>query len=291
VLRLARRAGAQAVVLECMALDPVLQDVSERDIVRATIGVITNVRRDHTEVMGRSVEAIAETLANTIPAHAVLVHGETRCASILEARAARVGTRVVRATPPGAVESWDWIEEARAIALAVCAHLGIREEVARRGMTRAPLDPGAFRAGTVAGASGEVRWMDASAANDPDSLNRLVAASVSAPGCAPGASSPTAPDLVVYNHRSDRGPRLADFATHDSMLAATGRLVITGERPALTLSRRLARIRAGRTIEFVPPCRLSKWLKDNVRVGTVVFCGNTRGLKVTTVLEEMASRG
>ena len=33
------------------------------------------------------------------------------------------------------------------------------------------------------------------------------------------------------------------------------------------------------------------WLKDNLRGGTVVFCGNTRGLDVASVLEEARSRG
>ena len=56
-----------------MALEPHLQEVSERVMVRSTIGVITNVRPDHFEVMGRSLDRVAQALSGTIPAAAVLV--------------------------------------------------------------------------------------------------------------------------------------------------------------------------------------------------------------------------
>ena len=79
LLRLARRSGARAAVVECMAIDPFLQRVTEREMIRATIGVITNVRLDHTEVMGPDRPSIAAALANTIPAGGVLVTGPAQC--------------------------------------------------------------------------------------------------------------------------------------------------------------------------------------------------------------------
>ena len=69
--RHARRLGARAMVVECMAIDPVLQHATERQMIRATIGVITNVRLDHTEAMGRDLETIALSLSNTIPERGV----------------------------------------------------------------------------------------------------------------------------------------------------------------------------------------------------------------------------
>jgi hypothetical protein len=58
-IALAARRRADVVVLECMAIHPELQWVSERRMVRATVGVMTNVRLDHMEVMGQTREAVA----------------------------------------------------------------------------------------------------------------------------------------------------------------------------------------------------------------------------------------
>ena len=50
-----------------MAIRPELGRVSETRMVRSTVGVITNVRPDHLEVMGPTVIEVAEGLARTIP--------------------------------------------------------------------------------------------------------------------------------------------------------------------------------------------------------------------------------
>ncbi len=71
----AARENANALVIECMALDPTLQQVCEHSMVHATIGVITNARPDHLEVMGETLDSVAETLSQTIPAAGVLITG------------------------------------------------------------------------------------------------------------------------------------------------------------------------------------------------------------------------
>ena len=48
-----------------MAVDPALQAVSQHRMVRADIGVITNVRLDHTAEMGPTLEEICELLQMT----------------------------------------------------------------------------------------------------------------------------------------------------------------------------------------------------------------------------------
>jgi poly-gamma-glutamate synthase PgsB/CapB len=73
VIRRADKLGVDAIVLECMALDPVLQFVSETKLIRSTIGVITNVRPDHFEVMGDNLDNVAEALSHTIPLNGTLV--------------------------------------------------------------------------------------------------------------------------------------------------------------------------------------------------------------------------
>jgi gamma-polyglutamate synthase len=281
-LRRAQRLGARAAVVECMALDPVLQGVSEREMVRATIGVMTNVRLDHQEVMGRDLETIAETLSNTIPAGGVLVIGASGPADVFRRRSQLLGTRVVvaDAAAGGAANGREtWMADNVAIALAVTRELGIDDAVALRGFQRAPLDPGSVRQGAVALPGGTVAWIDATAANDPESLALLL-----------GAEGHGRPSVLVYNHRDDRVTRLVTFAAQSGEFRRAARLVITGARPPRSVWQRLARLGRTEAADFVAARALPAWLRAHGRGSTVTFCGNARGLDVPRLLEEAASR-
>jgi poly-gamma-glutamate synthase PgsB/CapB len=293
LLRLARRSGARAVVVECMAIDPFLQRVTEREMIRATIGVITNVRLDHTEVMGPDLPSIAAALANTVPAGGVLVIGPAQCPPLLRQRAEEVGARVVVAGAnggrDGAPGGERWFGDDLSIAFAVTRELGIDDAVAQRGFARAPRDPGAARQGSAALRGGEIRWLDATAANDPESLDLLL--DEFGPWREERDERTAArARIVVYHHREDRAPRLGCFADHSRAVAACGHLVVTGARPPLTLWRRLARKRPPGGVAFVAAADLPEWLADRASA-VVVFCGNTRGLVVPRLLEEAATRG
>ncbi len=294
LVRAARRTGARAAVIECMAIDPLLQHVTERQMIRATIGVITNVRLDHTEVMGPDPASVAAALANIVPARGVLVVGPSDFTPLFRQRAEAAGTRVVVADAdrdgpkaPGLHEPW--LREDRAIALAVTRELGIDDAVAERGFERAPQDPGAARRGRARLRLGEVPWLDATAANDPDSLALLL--EDFAPWLeAAGVDAAERPRVLVYHHRADRGPRLECFADHSAALASSDYLVVSGARPPLTAWHRLGRIRAGRGLAFVPTPDLAGWLATHAATA-LVFCGNTRGLDVPRLFEEAATRG
>ena len=293
LLRLARRSGARAAVVECMALDPCLQQVTEREMIRSTIGVITNVRLDHTEVMGPDRLSIADALANTVPAGGVLVTGPSQGAPPFRRRADVAGTRVVEAVADagrdGAPGGERWLGEDLAIALAVTRELGIDDAVAQRGFAKAPQDPGATRRGCATLRGGEIRWLDATAANDPESLDLLLEEfgpwreAVDQRTAGPAR-------IVVYHHRDDRVPRLDCFANHSRAFAAADNLIVSGARPPLTVWRRLARKRSAGGLAFVAAADLPGWLSARAPA-TVVFCGNTRGLVVPRLLEEAATRG
>jgi poly-gamma-glutamate synthase PgsB/CapB len=293
LLRLARRSGARAAVVECMALDPFLQQVTEREMIRSTIGVITNVRLDHTDVMGPDLPSIAAVLANTVPAGGVLVAGPSAFAPPIRQTAAAVGTRVVETAPDtgrdGAQRGERWLREDVALALAVTRELGIEDAVAHRGFARAPQDPGAARHGRAVLRRGVIRWLDATAANDPESLDLLLeefgpwheAMDERADGRA---------RVVVYHHRDDRAARLGCFADHARAFAVSDHVIVTGARPPLSVWRRLVRERPAGGATFVASADLPDWLAARASA-TVVFCGNTRGLVVPRLLEEAAARG
>ena len=311
LMRRARRLGAKAVVVECMALDPELQWVSEREMLRASIGVITNVRRDHEEVMGRDLDSIAATLANTIPRQAVVVSGDDRYAALFGARAEKVGTRLVSASRPTQGPAPDerrssprasastqvparWLEEDAEIAMAVARELGIDEETARRGFSRAPRDPGAASSGVLDLPARRLRWLDATAANDPDSLERLMddaGAATHSAGDGPVPADWRTRPVLVYNHRHDRGPRLLTFARHAEALRTADSVIVTGARPAWTAWRGLLRARPAGETAYVAPGALARRLSQLPADAQVVFCGNTRGFDLPRLLREVSTDG
>ncbi|MBI9010849.1 MAG: hypothetical protein JEZ08_01365 [Clostridiales bacterium] len=72
----ASKSGSDALIIECMALRPESQKVSEQ-ILRSDIGIISNVRTDHLEVMGLTHQDIKETLRLMTPKHGILIEGDT----------------------------------------------------------------------------------------------------------------------------------------------------------------------------------------------------------------------
>jgi poly-gamma-glutamate synthase PgsB/CapB len=283
LLRTARHAGARAVVAECMALEPELQWTSEHQMIRATLGVITNVRVDHTDVMGSTLSQIASTLANTVPSGGVLVLGEDTFLSLFETQTARLGSRLVRATQavpakvPAGTDLPAWLAENERTAIAVTRELGIPDETALAGFRLAPADPGAAREGRLVLAGASLAWIDATAANDPDSFDRLTPQRA----------------VLVYNHRHDRGVRLSCFAERSAAWASADHVLITGDRPAALQWPTLHRRRAGRPVEFVGKQALRQRLVAiaghsvvAARSACLVFCGNTKGLNVARVLAE-----
>jgi poly-gamma-glutamate synthase PgsB/CapB len=204
-LRRAARVEADAVVVECMAIQPALQRLLAERIVQPTITVITNVRDDHLEEMGPSLEDVAASFAGALPRAGLVVTSEGPFTELLSRETARRGSRFVLASPI-ALDGCPWEEENTAQAAAVAAALGISEAAARLGMRSARADLGAFRLMRLA-VSGDKRLViaDAFAANDPTSTAAIIEG-LRASGQLPG------PLTAVYNHRRDRLPRALRFA-------------------------------------------------------------------------------
>ncbi len=65
--------GANAIVSECMAVNPDYQIIFQEELLQANIGVIVNVLEDHMDVMGPTLDEIAEAFTATIPYNGHLV--------------------------------------------------------------------------------------------------------------------------------------------------------------------------------------------------------------------------
>lgn len=182
-LRIFRRAAAEradAIVLECMAVRPDLQWTCEHHIVGATIGVITNVRPDHLEVMGPRMEDVAQSLACTVPENSLLITAEDDFAGYLEERARELGSRFILADPSSVsleeLAPFAYVEFAEnlSLALAVCEEAGVPRDIALKGMYVVKPDIGAlvpmgWREIGPGGNVCQVEFVNLFAANDPES--------------------------------------------------------------------------------------------------------------------------
>ncbi|BAS26297.1 capsule biosynthesis protein CapB [Limnochorda pilosa] len=310
----AARLGCDAAVLECMALRPELLWVSEHRMVRSTLGVITNVRDDHGDVMGRDRAEIARTLANTIPAGGLLVTGDAAAFPFFAEEARRRKSRAYLASPLdparapatlGAALAWH-APENLGVAMTAARLLGVDEPTAWRGFAAALVEPGtaAWTVGRLrdpgAGERSTVLLVDALAANDPDSFRRVMEGALAA--CPPAAGFEL---RVIYHHRADRSERAGRFggrlpevlrsvgSEHPARVWATGdrggaRLLGAGAcqgpgAPGLLLARWGVEPGAGGGADEAPggrPGEGSGGDPGSTRPHVVVVaCGNTRGAR------------
>lgn len=202
ILRRAAAQGAQVLVIECMAVQPELQRAAQRDILKADIGVITNVRRDHTDVMGETLPQICDALCNTIPQGSVLFTAEEGQASRMEAQARKLNCRFRQVKPAGDEPSWDFGENI-ALALAVCQSLGVSRETALEGMAQFRRDPYALSIHRL----GAGIFINGLSINDPQSTCAVWSRLREKYGW-------EGRELVLLvNNRPDRGSRTQDMVT------------------------------------------------------------------------------
>ncbi len=182
VMRWSSRFPLDAVVVECMALQPYTQWISQHRMVQGTIGVMTNARADHLDVMGPTVADVERALAGTVPKGGVFVTAERTQNQVFQQACRDLGTRYVQITEAdvAAVTSQDlagfgYLEHAENVALAlnVASLLGVPREVALRGMQHATPDIGVLTRCVLDFYGRRIVWVNGFAANDPDSYRIL----------------------------------------------------------------------------------------------------------------------
>ncbi len=175
VVARARKEGAHVLVAECMAVTPEYIATLEDKIICSTLGVITNIREDHLDVMGPTLYDVAVNIAKSLPTRGKAFTAEKKWFNVLESEAKKKGTELV-SVEGGAVsdlemDGFSYMEhkENVAVALAVANSLGVAREKALAGMYSAQPDPGVLRETAVRMEKGTLHFFNALAANDPDS--------------------------------------------------------------------------------------------------------------------------
>lgn len=176
IVRRAASYHPDALVIECMAVMPALQEVNQEKLIRSTIGVLCNVREDHLAEMGPTLDDVARSLSRSMPVGGVCVTAEKDRLHILQEEADKRNCRLVAVDPETVSDaelrgfSWFTFKENVAIALAVAELLGIDRETALKGMWEAPPDPGVLSVERYRTRDGKrLRFANVFAANDPES--------------------------------------------------------------------------------------------------------------------------
>jgi poly-gamma-glutamate synthase PgsB/CapB len=175
IVKLAAQRKAKAIVMECMAIQPQYQWITETKMMHSTIGLITNVRLDHVEVMGYTLPEIANVLGKTIPRNQHFFTAENQTLNQLEKISKKQNTVLHLASSESVTDDemnhFNYLEhkENVALALSVCEHLGIERNIALRGMYKAIPDAGVLKLSKVNIFGKSINFYNAFAANDPQS--------------------------------------------------------------------------------------------------------------------------
>ena len=165
----------KAIVMECMAVQPQYQWVSEHKILQSNYGVLTNVRADHLEEMGYSLNHIANSLSNTIPYNEKFFTSETKFANLLEKKTKDNNSEFNLSNPNDLdnkyMDGFSFIEHPDNVALAldVCEKIGVEKDTAIKEMRKMIPDPGALTITKVSAEGKNIDFVNAFAANDPQS--------------------------------------------------------------------------------------------------------------------------
>jgi gamma-polyglutamate synthase len=176
IVRRAATYRPDALVIECMAVLPALQEVNQTKLIRSTIGVLCNVREDHLAEMGPTLDDVARSLSRSMPVGGICVTAEKERFDILKEEAEDRNCELIYADPETVTDeelrgfSWFTFKENVAIALAVAELLGVDRQTALQGMYDAPPDPGVLSVEKYRTHDGKrLSFANVFAANDPES--------------------------------------------------------------------------------------------------------------------------
>ena len=167
------------VVMECMAVQPQYQWISEHQMVKSQIGVITNARPDHLDEMGPTEVDVVKSLCNSIPIEGTIVTAEEKYKDILQSVAKNNRSEILFSKEKSVTDielnKFNYIEHPQniAIALDVCHKMGVSRDVALSGMHSVQPDLGALVVWRLLGKKGALQFVNGMAANDPVSTLQI----------------------------------------------------------------------------------------------------------------------
>ncbi len=229
ILRYISKYKPQALVMECMAVLPEYQWICERQMIRSTIGVITNCRLDHINEMGKYREQITRSLANTCPSKGLLYTSERTNLHVLQDVADHNNTELRRIgggdVSDEEMRRFGHIEHPAnvGLSLAVCEQAGIDRKTALEGMYKSVPDAGALRVALCHEDEKELMFVNALAANDPESTLEIWHQIQT-------RFAPLGTVVILLNSRADRQDRSIQLIEMVTGNIEFDYIVLTGEK-------------------------------------------------------------
>jgi poly-gamma-glutamate synthase PgsB/CapB len=175
---------AECIVTEIMSLHPDNHYVESQQIFKPNIVIITNIRRDHTEAMGESVEEIAEVFCLDIPGNAKVFLHENEYREVFQKAADQKGSvlnkiqngvssEILKMNPDLKIEEF---KENLDIIYSAGKSLNISDEQILKGILKTKHDIGKLKIWKFKSEKGKKSnyFVNCFAANDPESTFQAV---------------------------------------------------------------------------------------------------------------------
>lgn len=254
IIKLAHKENAEILILECMAVRPELQKISQEEIVKGNLNIITNVRYDHIFDMGESLDDIAESLSNTIPKNGMMFTCDENYFEHFSNVCKKNNSEAILCTADDFIENENY-----AIAYEVGKFFGICREEFLKNIQHYKEDFGAHKLYEL---KDSIKFLNLFSVNDPQSTLNILEK----------FSDDTRDITFIYNHRLDRPDRLVLFSKRFFNRLSYKRIMIIGENRSFA-------IRFLRKNGFLNVTELPDWLNIfNIKDSKlIVGIGNIKG--------------
>ena len=280
VLQKAADLNAEALVCECMAVNPDYQKVFQFRMLEANIVVIVNVLEDHLDVMGPTLDQIAQAFGATIPYNGFLITIDCAYTNYFKQIAKERNTKVIIADNSKITDEYlakfDYMifPDNASLALAVGEALGIDEETCFKGMLNAHPDPGAMRITRIGDEDLNCTFVNGFAANDPQSTVNIWER-------VKELEYNTEDPIVIMNCREDRVDRTEIFVSDVFPKIQTHTLVAIGEvsEPITTAfnNGQFPNVKNYINLEYAEPDKIMETLNPLLKDRMVFGVGNIHG--------------
>ena len=280
VLQKAADLNAEALVCECMAVNPDYQKVFQFRMLEANIVVIVNVLEDHLDVMGPTLDQIAQAFGATIPYNGFLITIDCAYTNYFKQIEKERNTKVIIADNSKITDEYlakfDYMifPDNASLALAVGEALGIDEETCFKGMLNAHPDPGAMRITRIGDENLNCTFVNGFAANDPQSTVNIWER-------VKELEYNTEDPIVIMNCREDRVDRTEIFVSDVFPKIQTHTLVAIGEvsEPITTAfnNGQFPNVKNYINLEYAEPDKIMETLNPLLKDRMVFGVGNIHG--------------
>ena len=187
---------AEILVIECMAVNPELQYITQHKMLNADITIITNVLLDHLGDMGNDLDEIANALAQTIPDKGYVITSDDSYNKMYSRIIGSNDVKIIMAKEYVKENEISTVANNLNMALEVADILSLDKEIYYQGMKNYYQDPGAYRKIKLQ----ETIFINALSVNDPTSISRVYEEVLK--------KYPPERITILNNNRSDRPTRM-----------------------------------------------------------------------------------